>query len=78
MAGAREMIEQRGNHLFESHRDGAATGADRQRFLPQIGNVTGVGILRRESGREDMLQTRKTSSMILEAGKRRVASKIAM
>lgn len=68
MACAREKIEQRWNHLFESHRDGATAGADRQCLLLQIGNVTGICVLRRKSGHEYTLQTFQTSNVILEAG----------
>ena len=78
MPRAGEVIEQRGDHLLEPHRNGAATDADRQRFILQIGNVAGIGALRRKSGNEHILQTSKMSSVILEASKRRIASKETM
>jgi hypothetical protein len=72
------MIEQGGKHLFEPHRNGAATGTDGQYILLQIGNVASVRTLRREGWREHTLHAPETSGMILEAGKRRIASKEAV
>ena len=72
------MIEQGGEHLFEPHRNGAATGTDRQYILFQIGNVASVRTLRREGGHEHMLHAPETGGMILKAGKRRIASKEAV
>ena len=78
MAGAREMVEQGGDHLFEPHRDGAAARTDRQHVLFQVGNVTGIGTLCREGGHKYTLQPREAGSVILHAGERRIAPDITV
>ena len=72
------MLEQGRNHLLEPHRNGAAAGTDRQHVLLQIGNMAGIGTLRREGRHKYTLQAPKTDSVLLKPGKRHITSKIAM
>lgn len=78
IARLREMIEQRRDHLFEAHRNGAATDADRQYLFFQVRNAASICVLRRKDARKRVLQALKPFGMFLEAGNRHVTPQIAM